>query len=200
MGNSKAIVALILIVLAAVLLPATVLMAGESPWPINGANTFKDRRAAVNGPAAAPQTLWQFKAPTGTFSGDPVAGPDGTIYVGTTAGAVYALDRDSGNVKWATSPGYPVIGSPAAGPSVVYITYGEAGQSGTVFVLSCLRNEDGTPLWSVRSPQYAGADLPITASPTVSSDGIYVPLLYGVWKVKFSGKNGLALPGIALST
>ncbi|MGB9802295.1 Ig-like domain-containing protein [Desulfofundulus sp.] len=189
-------ISIVLVVLLVVMLPATTLMAGESPWPVSGANPLKDRRAAVSGPAAAPQVQWRFKTPTGTFSGDPVSGPDGTMYAGTTAGAVYALDRDSGRVKWATSPGYPVIGSPAAGSSVVYITYGKSDGSGTVFALSCLNAVDGTPLWSLRSPQYAGADLPITASPTVGSDGIYVPLLYGVWKVKLSGETAWLYRGL----
>ncbi len=169
--------------------PAKALVAAESPWPVSGANAFKDRRATVNGPVASPETLWQFRVSGGTFSGDPVVGADGTIYVGTTAGAVYALDRKSGHVKWTVYPGYPIIGSPAAGSSVVYVAYGETGQSGNNFILSCLNAADGTTLWSKPGPAYAGADLPITASPTAGEDGVYVPLLYGIWKVNLSGET-----------
>lgn len=163
--------------------------AGDPPWPQAGANSFKDRRAAVDGPggAAVLETRWRFRVPDGNFSGDPVIGEDGTVYAGTTAGAVYALDRESGSVKWSVAPGYPVIGSPAvdASNSVVYVAYGAGG----TYALCCLDAENGGVRWSLRSPLYVDIYIPVTASPTVGSDGIYVPVENGLWKVTSGGKT-----------
>ncbi len=191
-----------ILALAGAFLSANLALAGDLPWPMSGANSFKNRRAAGSGPAVAPCTLWQFKAPAGAFSGDPVVGPDGTIYIGTTAGAVYALDRESGSVKWSVSLGYPVIGSPAVDSgavdsTVVYVVYGRTDDSGDVFALCSLSAREGTLRWSLRGPPlYGGDDTPITASPTVMSDGIYVPLMNGLWKIKPSAETDWLYTGL----
>ncbi|MEW6423827.1 MAG: PQQ-binding-like beta-propeller repeat protein [Bacillota bacterium] len=182
-------------------LPAVAQDQHSSPWPMAGANSFKNRRAAVNGPsgAASLQTWWQYQAPAGAFSGDPVVGEDGTVYVGTTAGAVYALDRDGGGVKWSVSLGHPVIGSPAvdAGSGVVYVAYGGTGGGEDFYAICSLDAGSGNSLWSLRSPPlYGGGDTPITASPAVESGGIYVPLINGVWKVTSGGQTSWLYGGL----
>ncbi|MEW6274578.1 MAG: Ig-like domain-containing protein [Bacillota bacterium] len=192
----KTILIILFIVFTSEFLAAVpaVAQTGDAPWPMAGANSFKNRRVAVNGPGggAALQTWWQFQAPAGAFSGDPVVGEDGTVYVGTTAGAVYALDRDDGRVKWSVSLGRPVIGSPAvdAGSGAVYVAYGGSGGGEDFYAICSLDAGNGNSRWSLRSPPlYGGDDTPITASPTVGGDGIYVPVENGVWKVTSDGRT-----------
>jgi outer membrane protein assembly factor BamB len=173
-------------------------LAAGAPWPQAGADGSKDRRAAVDGPggAAVLETRWRFRAPDGNFSGDPVVGEDGTVYAGTTTGAVYALDRVDGSVKWSVAPGYPVIGSPAvdASNSVVYVAYG----AGSTYALLCLDAGNGSVRWSLRTPSYYGSgDTPVTASPAAGSDGVYVPLVNGVWKVSPAGQTSWQYKGLS---
>lgn len=202
----KTILIILFIVFTSEFLAAVpaVAQTGDAPWPMAGANSFKNRRAAVNGPGGgtALQTWWQFQAPAGAFSGDPTVGEDGTVYVGTTAGAVYALDRDDGRVKWSVSLGRPVIGSPAvdANSSVVYVVYGGGGGGEDFYAICCLDAGNGNSRWSLPSPPlYGGDDTPITASPTVGGDGIYVPLINGVWKVTSGGQTSWLYSGLSYS-
>jgi outer membrane protein assembly factor BamB len=56
-------------------------------------------------------------APTGPV----VADGEQTAYVGTSAGTVYAVDADTGAVRWRSSLGSPIVEQPALTPSTLYV-------------------------------------------------------------------------------
>ncbi len=56
---------------------------------------------------------WRF--PTGLVLGSPAVGGDGTVFVGSTDGNFYAIDGQSGQLKWKFNVGQPVNSSPAIG-------------------------------------------------------------------------------------
>lgn len=58
------------------------------------------------------QERWLFK--TGAIIGSPAVGADGTTYVGSSDGNLYAVDS-SGNLRWKYAIGAPVNSSPAIG-------------------------------------------------------------------------------------
>lgn len=183
-------VSLALLISAALFtLPAAAL---EASWPTFGAGAFKDRRTAASGPSSRPVILWRLTLEEGIFSGDPVVDPDGTVYVATTSGAVYALDGESGTVKWAVSLGRATVGSPAWYAGALYIAWAAGQGSGSNYGLACLDAATGEERWSVFSPPYpspGGSPIPLTASPTATEEGIFVPTIYGVWKAATSGST-----------
>ncbi|WP_051276186.1 S-layer homology domain-containing protein [Desulfovirgula thermocuniculi] len=181
--------AVLVLLLLAALSPAA---AQEASWPTAGANAFKDRRSPADGPAGSPFLLWCFTLEAGNFSGDPVVGPDGTVYAATTSGAVYALDGGSGAVRWAADLGPTVVGSPAWHAGALYVAWSGRQGAGSACGLACLDAATGEERWSVLSPPYpspGGSPLPVTASPTATEEGIFVPTIYGVWKVAASGST-----------
>lgn len=67
-------------------------------WPMFGHNPFHNLATTFNGPAVEPTIQWEFTLLTGGF-GQPVIGPDGTIYAGALDNSLFAID-ENGNEKW----------------------------------------------------------------------------------------------------
>ncbi|HWA88173.1 MAG TPA: PQQ-binding-like beta-propeller repeat protein [Opitutus sp.] len=94
----------------------------------------------------------------GTYS-SPAVGGDGTIYVGTNAGAFYAVNPD-GTQKWKFTADDDIFTSPAiAGDGTIYF----ATLKGTVYALS----PAGSQLWSWTNT----ANSSITSSIALGADG-----------------------------
>ncbi len=97
----------------------------------------------------------------GKMYSSPAIGSDGTIYVGSVDGKLYAISS-SGNLKWSFATGGAIYSSPAI------------GSDGTIYVGSYddklyAINSDGTLKWS-----YTTGDA-VCSSPAIASDGtIYV--------------------------
>ena len=69
--------------------------------------------------------IWEFKTAGEVFS-SPAIGADGTIYVGSKDGKVYALDGKSGDKLWAFETRGKVYSSPAIGSDgTVYVGSGD---------------------------------------------------------------------------
>ena len=61
----------------------------------------------------------------GATSAPPVIGPDeSTVYVGTDAGTMYALDAATGAVRWSAPVGSGIQGPPALADGVLYVAAG----------------------------------------------------------------------------
>src|SRR5918992_4327127 len=75
----------------------------ESPWPTYRGNLKRTGRSSFNGPSAD-KIRWVFSTglseKEGGIETDPVIGPDGTIYIGANNGIFYALDPESGAIRW----------------------------------------------------------------------------------------------------
>ena len=65
--------------------------------------------------------LWEFETGQGGYS-SPAIGPDGTVYVGSRDGKLYAINTKSGGKLWEFETGGSVFSSPAIGPDgTVYV-------------------------------------------------------------------------------
>jgi outer membrane protein assembly factor BamB len=98
------------------------------------------------------------------WEGNPAIGPGGTIYVGNTGGAAYAINSD-GTQRWAAERGQSVWTTPA---------FGEGSESGNTFwgsvdLYAFSLNQNGGLRWQTFTPGY------VTSSPALGSDGtVYV--------------------------
>jgi outer membrane protein assembly factor BamB len=98
------------------------------------------------------------------WEGNPAIGPGGTIYVGNTGGAAYAINPD-GTQRWAAPRGQSVWTTPAFGQG------SEAGNSfwGSVDLYAFSLDQNGGLRWQTFTPGY------VTSSPALGSDGtVYV--------------------------
>jgi len=100
---------------------------------------------------------WAFRAGSEVTS-SPAMAPDGTVYVGSDDGCLYAISSH-GTQKWRFKTGGSIISSPAIGPDgTVYVGSGD----GRLYAI----NHDGTLKWA-----YQTADA-VHSSPVLGRDGI----------------------------
>lgn len=98
---------------------------GNHLWPMPGRDAWATHWTPARGPDQATRR-WVFEAPEGAFTGGPVIAADGTLYIGTNAGKVWAVTPD-GQVAWQVALKGAAIGSPAIGPDgTIYATDGQA--------------------------------------------------------------------------
>ena len=92
----------------------------------------------------------------------PAMGADGTIYVGSEDGRLYAINP-SGTLKWAFTIGAVVESSPAIDPNgIVYV----GSMKGNLYAV----NPNGSQKWV-----FPTGDQEVESSPAIGSDGtIYV--------------------------
>jgi outer membrane protein assembly factor BamB len=112
-------------------------------------------------PAAEGDVKWQI-SPGGGFDSSPAIGSDGTIYVGSLNGNLYALSS-TGTLRWT----FTVQGAIHSSPAI--------GSDGTIYFGSddtnlYAINSDGSQKWV-----FSSARGPISSSPAIGSDGtLYV--------------------------
>lgn len=88
---------------------------------------------------AVPRLAWAVQT-EGPIRGAPlVHGP--RVYVGSADGALYAVDRASGEVQWKVATGGPIAGAPAVAGDLVIV----AGRGDRVLALAAA---DGTERWT----------------------------------------------------
>lgn len=101
----------------------------QSPPSGNGIRMFTYEQPANcytgTGSIVVPCPTW-FTDLDGSASTSPVIGPDEqTLYVGTNAGTVYALDAATGAVQWSAAVGAAVNASPALAGSNLFVPTGD---------------------------------------------------------------------------
>lgn len=97
----------------------------EGEWPMYGHDVRRTGHAETKiALTAAPQESWQFDA-TGEINAPPVVG-DGTVFIGTTAGEVYALDATTGECLWQQSLDGWIRTSPVVGPKSLFVGCGDS--------------------------------------------------------------------------
>lgn len=115
----------------------------------------------------------------------PALGTDGTIYVGSSDGHLYALDELTGTAKWKFAAGGPIFHTPAVGTN--QIVYVNSEETKSIYALNAtngtkIRNTsldypsrstfaigaDGTVFFGAASSMMAYALNPVTGSPTWS--------------------------------
>jgi ABC-type dipeptide/oligopeptide/nickel transport system permease subunit len=111
--------------------------------------------ANVPGPTKA-DIAWTFEEPSG-FAGGPVVAADGTIYLPSNAGILYALNPEGKEIWHAMLPASP-FGTPALNPS------------GDIYIIDVQGNAtaytpDGKQKWSIQpDPKYQPISSPISDS------------------------------------
>jgi len=131
-----------------------------SPWPRFRQNILSTGLSFVNTNSTTGALKWKYSTGYAIFS-SPAVGADGTIYVGTQGGSLYAINPN-GTFKWS----YPA-GANYSSPAI--------GSDGTIYVGSYSDynlyaiNPDGTLKWRYPTGSY------ISSSPAIAPDGtIYI--------------------------
>jgi surface protein len=104
--------------------------------------------------------LWTFSAGGQIGFSSPAIAPNGTVYIGSEDGNLYALDGESGALKWSFAAGDSILNSPAIGPSgIVYV--GSKDDK-----LYALNGQTGSKVWDLA----IGDD--ISSTPTIGNNGL----------------------------
>ncbi len=96
---------------------------------------------------------------------------DGTVYVSTDVGAIYALNASDGAVRWGSPPTPPSLVPPSASAGMLVIGDGAVYISGPGYTVYAYRAATGALLW--RKTVAAGA------CPSTSASNALVDLTYG---------------------
>ena len=84
-----------------------------APWPMRGQCPTHRGRSPYQG-TRTPRLRWAFR--TGSFViSSPAVGADGTVYIGSDDGNLYALEGATGKQLWAFTTGEQIESSPAIG-------------------------------------------------------------------------------------
>jgi outer membrane protein assembly factor BamB len=105
---------------------------------------------------------WKFKT-NGEIDSSPAIGNDGTVYIGSDDGNLYAIDSQTGDELWRFKTGAEIKSVPSVGPDgIIYF--------GSLDNFFYALNQNGALKWSINIGDY------IFSSPAVTSDGrtIYV--------------------------
>ncbi len=146
-----------------ILTTAGICLAKEPVLTYRGNNLRNGRTTNVT--AAAPSLLWKFRTDA-SIDASPVIGSDGTIYLASSDGRLYALTQ-LGGLKWSFQAEESIFSTPAvSNDGTIY--FGDL--AGNYYSL----NPDGTRKWTYRFSE--GTDRRITASPVVDAGGTsYIP-------------------------
>lgn len=142
----------------------------KSPWPM----FMHDPQHTGRSPYKGPQTgsvQWRFNASSWVYS-SPVIDEDGTIYVGSDDGNLYAVNQD-GTLKWKYLTAAPIIASPLiASDGTIYAAQGVGlnASNGVLFAF----DRSGNVKWKF---QLKG--VPSQCAPMISKDGKIVYLTAG---------------------
>ncbi len=110
------------------------------------------------------KVVWQLQTNAKVESSPAVV--DGVAYFGATDGRLFAVDADTGHVRWAYDTGGRINSSPSLARGRVCITT----YAGSIF---CLRQADGTKLWSTYVKRDAFRYESFYASASTDGDRLY---------------------------
>lgn len=131
-------------------------------WPMRRNDTTNTGTTHGSAPSVDPDVRWRFETDRPVVATPVVV--EGTAYVGTVDGRLYALDAESGEVEWdVTLP--DGVSTPAVVEGTVYVGTGSARDGR----LAALDADSGTVEWDVTLP---GDDRP--PAPTVASGWAFV--------------------------
>jgi outer membrane protein assembly factor BamB len=157
---------------------------GSPPFAMFGGDAQNTGRLAGPAPENKPVELWSVTT-GGPIVGSPTVGPDGTVFVGSHDGKLYAVAPD-GAVRWTFTTGDRVWSTPAV------------ADSGTVYIgsdddhLYAIHGGTGELVWRFRvgsceppmGPGPVGSRCDVDGGPTIGPDGtIYTggDGVYAIW-------------------
>jgi outer membrane protein assembly factor BamB len=154
----------------------------------NGVRAFdrdQSNACANPDPLLPPWDCGLWATPTDGFATAPVIGPDeATLYVGTDAGTVYAVDAANGAILWSASAGAAVEHPPALAGGLLYVPTADGDL--VVFDVDACGGGTCSPAWSAPSPG------PISAQPAVAGGVVFVGTASGALRAFDAGGCGAA--------
>lgn len=123
--------------------PGVSAQSSSTNWPSfrhNRANT--GYTSVATGPSEQIQTAWSFETGESVPSSPSIV--DGTVYVGSGDGSVYALSLTDGSERWRYEIGEGIASSPLVTNGTVYV----GGRDNIVYALSA---EDGSERWTYQT-------------------------------------------------
>ena len=133
-------------------------------WPM----ALHDARHSATASMIGPQTghiAWQRQLGANITPG-PIVSPDGTVYVATNGGVLFALSAASGSTEWSLDGGAPLNGQPDLSVSPLLLPNGDVLWSAPNSALD-LVSPSGQVLWT---RQFNGA----LTSPVLTGSTVYV--------------------------
>jgi outer membrane protein assembly factor BamB len=161
-------------VLAELALPPAATEPGAVPRSANGfmGDAAHTGRSEHRGPSSEPARIWTYQTGARVFA-SPVAGHDGTIYVGSLDGQFVALNPD-GSLKWRYTAGQKIYPSALlVGTSVIFGTHERELVSLSL---------DGQPRWKLPLQDV------VDASATLGPDGRVYVVANGAYAVDLLGR------------
>jgi polyvinyl alcohol dehydrogenase (cytochrome) len=147
-------------------------------WPFYGKDLSNSRDGGESGPSynEVPNLgpVWSHRSSDGDFTGTPVVA-DGTLVAAAGGGTVYALDAQTGKVKWqrdlvaeADENGAAINGTAAIAGGRVYVPLAKVGDPRLV----ALNLADGSLLWNADLDDQKNSD--VFGSPVVADGSVYI--------------------------
>jgi outer membrane protein assembly factor BamB len=131
----------------------------DERWPQFGQDRANTGHTAGNGPRAPVTDRWSHETGGGVSSSPAVV--DGSVYIGSADGSVYALSVTDGAERWTYETGDSVVSSPTLVDGTVYV----GSHDSAIYALS---TADGSEQWSYRT----GGE--IWSSPAVADGTVYI--------------------------
>ena len=164
-------------VLAELAMPPSTIDAGRPGAVPRSANGFMGDaahtgRSENRGPSTIPAPAWTYQTGARVFA-SPIAGHDGTVYVGSLDGQFVALNPD-GSLKWRYSVGRKIYPSAlVAGASIIFGTHEQELVSLSL---------QGQPRWKLPLQDV------VDASATLGPDGLIYVVANGAYAVDLLGR------------
>lgn len=144
--------------------PASAQVDGAS-WPMHRGDAANTAHVSTAVPTDGVRERWRFDVADEAFA--PPVVVDGTVYVGSGNGTLYALDAATGQQQWGFSTGNDVGTAPAVVDGTVYF----GSDDGNVYAVSAA---DGSEQWRT------SLGLQVRSSPTVVDGTVHVGGVGGV--------------------
>jgi outer membrane protein assembly factor BamB len=166
-----AVVVLVVVVLWGTFFPHPTIPNSETTQPTQGIN--QTSKVKIGTP------IWEFKTGAAIVFSSPAIGSDGTVYVGSQDGKLYAINGKSGVKLWEFKTTHVVDSSPAIGSDgTVYVGAG---------VLYAINGKSGVKLWEFVTGSA------VSSSPAIGSDGTVYVGSYDNKLYAINGKSGVKL-------
>ena len=122
--------------------PAITSDSAAGQWSMFHGDLARSGGAGSNTDLPQGQVAWTFTARAGIHSSPAVA--DGTVYIGSQDGNLYALDAATGSEKWEFKTGSWVLSSPVVAEGIVYV----GSNDGFFYAVDALT---GKKMWSFKT-------------------------------------------------